>query len=117
MGFCPLIDGAQAAGRIDVDVNAIGCDAYIGTGTNGSWARKAPDFAYIRKGSASLIHPAECEQGLRFVNGSTGVGSLPLIIGLGEAARAMKAEICGKSKRQLLAFGTVRMPGWPRSLK
>ena len=91
-GVLSVIDDAQAAGAIDVDVNAIGCDAYIGTGHKWIMGPKGTGFAYIRKGSASLIHPAECEQGLRFVNGSTGVGSLPLIIGLGEAARAMKAR-------------------------
>jgi selenocysteine lyase/cysteine desulfurase len=53
---------------------------------------KGTGFAYINKDSGTSIQPIEWEQGKRFVSGSTGVGSLPLVIGLGEAARAMKAR-------------------------
>ena len=91
-GIVSIIDGAQAVGAIDVDVRAIGCDAYVGTGHKWIMGPKGTGFAYINKDAATSIQPIEWEQGKRFVSGSTGVGSLPLVIGLGEAARAMKAR-------------------------
>ena len=103
-GILSVIDGAQAVGGIDVDVRAIGCDAYVGTGHKWIMGPKGTGFAYIRKDSEVLIHPAEREQGLRFVNGSAGVGSLPLIIGLGEAARAMKARDMRKVEKTIIGL-------------
>jgi selenocysteine lyase/cysteine desulfurase len=91
-GIVSIVDGAQAVGAIDVDVRAIGCDAYVGTGHKWIMGPKGTGFAYIKKDSATSIQPIEWEQGKRFVSGSTGIGSLPLVIGLGEAARAMKAR-------------------------
>jgi len=91
-GIVSIVDGAQAAGAIDLDVRSLGCDAYVGTGHKWIMGPKGTGFAYINKESATSIQPIEWEQGKRFVCGSTGVGSLPLVIGLGEAARAMKAR-------------------------
>jgi selenocysteine lyase/cysteine desulfurase len=91
-GIVSIVDGAQAAGAIDVDVRSLGCDAYVGTGHKWIMGPKGTGFAYINKDSATSIQPIEWEQGKRFVCGSTGVGSLPLVIGLGEAAQAMKAR-------------------------
>jgi len=91
-GIVSIVDGAQAAGVIDVDVRSLGCDAYVGTGHKWIMGPKGTGFAYISKDSGTSIQPIEWEQGKRFVCGSTGVGSLPLVIGLGEAAQAMKAR-------------------------
>ena len=91
-GIISIVDGAQAVGAIDVDVRSLGCDAYVGTGHKWIMGPKGTGFAYINKDSATSIQPIEWEQGKRFVSGSTGVGSLPLVIGLGEAARTMKAR-------------------------
>lgn len=45
---------------------------------------------YISKEASSLIQPVQREDGLRFVVGSTGIGSLPLVVGLGAAVEAMR---------------------------
>lgn len=91
-GILFIVDGAQAVGGIDVDVKALGCDAYVGTGHKWLMGPKGTGFAYINKLSAAAIQPLEREQGVRFVCGSTGVGSLPLVVGLGAAAEAMKTR-------------------------
>ncbi len=91
-GILFIVDGAQAVGCIDVDVKALACDAYVGTGHKWLMGPKGTGFAYINKSSAAAIQPLEREQGLRFICGSTGVGSLPLVIGLGEAAQAMRSR-------------------------
>ena len=91
-GILTVIDGAQAVGCIDVDVAKIGCDVYVGTGHKWIMGPKGTGFAYISKAASELVHPVEWEQGRRYVSGSTGVGTLPLVVGLGEAAAAMKAK-------------------------
>jgi selenocysteine lyase/cysteine desulfurase len=103
-GILSIIDGAQAAGCIDVNVTTIGCDAYAGTGHKWIMGPKGTGFAYINKDAASLIQPIELEQGKRFVSGSTGVGSLPLVIGLGEAAQAMKDRGMRSVEQRIVAL-------------
>jgi selenocysteine lyase/cysteine desulfurase len=83
-----VIDGAQAVGNIEVDVRAIGCDAYAGPGHKWLMAPKGTGFLYISKGAASRIQPIEWEDGPKYVVGSAGIGALPLIVGLGAAIEA-----------------------------
>ena len=88
-GILSVIDGAQAVGGIDVDVRKLGCDAYVGTGHKWLMGPKGTGFVYINNDKRSLIQPVQREDGVRFVVGSTGVGSLPLIVGLGAACETM----------------------------
>ena len=88
-GILSVIDGAQAVGGIDVDVKRLGCDAYVGTGHKWLMGPKGTGFVYINKDKNSFIQPVQREDGMRFVVGSTGVGSLPLVVGLGAACEAM----------------------------
>lgn len=83
-----VIDGAQAVGNIEVDLKAIGCDAYAAPGHKWLMAPKGTGFLYIRKEAASQIQPVEWLDGTRYVVGSAGMGSLPLIVGLRAAIEA-----------------------------
>ena len=85
-----IIDGAQAVGNIEVNVAAIGCDAYAAPGHKWLMAPKGTGFLYINKAAASRIQPIEWEDGRRYVVGSAGMGSLPLIAGLGAAIEAAR---------------------------
>ncbi len=49
-GALALIDGAQAVGQIQVDVQALGCDAYVGSPHKWLMAPKGTGFLYIRRG-------------------------------------------------------------------
>ena len=89
-GILSVVDGAQAVGGMAVNVKALGCDAYAGTGHKWLMGPKGTGFLYISKDARSAIQPVEREGGTRFVTSSTGVGSLPLVVGLGTAAEAMK---------------------------
>jgi selenocysteine lyase/cysteine desulfurase len=80
-----IVDGAQAVGNFEVDVSALGCDAYAAPGHKWLMAPKGTGFLYISKAAASRIQPVEWEQGRKCVAGSTGMGPLPLIVGLGAA--------------------------------
>lgn len=83
-----VIDGAQAVGNIEVDVKSIGCDAYAAPGHKWLLAPKGTGFLYINKDAASRIQPVEWTDGKAYVLGSAGMGSLPLIVGLGAAIQA-----------------------------
>ena len=85
-----IIDGAQAVGNIEVDVKAIGCDAYAAPGHKWLMAPKGTGFLYIRKEASSQIQPVEWGDGKTYVVGSAGIGSLPLIVGLGAGIEAAK---------------------------
>jgi selenocysteine lyase/cysteine desulfurase len=85
-----VVDGAQAVGGIDVDVRKLGCHAYVATGHKWLMGPKGTGFLYISKDASSLIQPIQRENGLRFVVGSTGIGSLPLVVGLGAAVEAVR---------------------------
>lgn len=89
-GILCVVDGAQAVGGIDVDVKKLGCHAYVATGHKWLMGPKGTGFLYISKEAGSLIQPVQREDGLRFVAPSTGVGSLPLVVGLGAAVEAMR---------------------------
>jgi selenocysteine lyase/cysteine desulfurase len=89
-GILCVVDGAQAVGGIDVDVRKLGCHAYVATGHKWLMGPKGTGFLYISKEASSLIQPVQREDGVRFVVGSTGIGSLPLVVGLGAAVEAMR---------------------------
>jgi len=89
-GILCVVDGAQAVGGIEVDVRKLGCDAYVGTGHKWLMGPKGTGFLYISKDASAAIQPVQREDGFRFVVGSTGIGSLPLVVGLGAAVEAMQ---------------------------
>jgi selenocysteine lyase/cysteine desulfurase len=89
-GILCVVDGAQAVGGVDVDVMKLGCDAYVATGHKWLMGPKGTGFLYISKAASSSIQPVQREDGLRFVAPSTGIGSLPLVVGLGAAVEAMR---------------------------
>ena len=97
-----IIDGAQAVGNIDVDVRAIGCDAYAAPGHKWLLAPKGTGFLYVSKTAGGRIKPIEWEDGLRYVVGSSGMGSLPLIVGLGAAIEAARKRGIATSEAQNL---------------
>ena len=89
-GILTVVDGAQAVGGIEVDVKKLRCDAYVSTGHKWLMGPKGTGFLYISKDASSSIQPIQRENGVRFVVGSTGVGSLPLVVGLGAAVEAVR---------------------------
>ena len=97
-----IVDGAQAVGNIEVDVKAIGCDAYAAPGHKWLMAPKGTGFLYIRKEATSQIQPVEWTDGKAFVIGSSGIGSQPVIVGLGAAIEAAKKRGIAISETQNL---------------
>ena len=98
-----IVDGAQAAGNIEVDVKSIGCDAYAAPGHKWLMAPKGTGFLYISKDAASRIQPVEWTDAKTYVAGSAGIGSLPLVVGLGAAIEAaLKGGIAATEARNIV---------------
>jgi selenocysteine lyase/cysteine desulfurase len=48
-GALAIVDGAQAVGQVQVDVKALGCDAYVGSPHKWMMAPKGTGFMYLRR--------------------------------------------------------------------
>ena len=101
-GALCVVDGAQAIGGIEVDVRKLGCDAYVGTGHKWLMGPKGTGFLHISKNASSSIQPVQRQQGVRFVVGSTGIGNLPLVVGLGAAVEAMQKRGMASVEKRII---------------
>lgn len=112
-----IVDGAQAVGNTEVDVKSIGCDAYAAPGHKWLMAPKGTGFLYINKDSASKIQPVEWTDGKTYVVGSSGIGSLPLIVGLGAAIDAAQKRVVAASETRNLVLRTRAYEGLKKIAK
>ncbi|WP_082765334.1 MULTISPECIES: aminotransferase class V-fold PLP-dependent enzyme [unclassified Phenylobacterium] len=116
-GVSCVVDGAQAWGQIPVDVKAIGCHAYATTGHKWMMGPKGCGVLYLSPDARETFQPVQLEDGHRFVSNATGVGCLPLAIGLGAAAEAMSrrgiAEVAAHNMtlRDRAYEGLASIPG------
>ena len=92
-GALAIVDGAQAVGQIQVDVSAIGCDAYVGSPHKWMLAPKGTGFMFIRRDVqerfwttlASYQWDNHDDGAFRFMQ--YGTGSVPVVEGLSAALR------------------------------
>ncbi|MEK7811416.1 MAG: cysteine desulfurase family protein [Pseudomonadota bacterium] len=86
MGVLFHTDAAQSAGKIEIDVDALGVDLLTLAGHK-FYATKGVGALYVRSGTPikAILFGADQEHGLR-----PGTENVPLIVGLGEAARLAK---------------------------
>jgi selenocysteine lyase/cysteine desulfurase len=103
-GVLCVVDGAQAVGGMPVDVKALGCHAYATTGHKWLLAPKGLGLLYISADAAEAIKPVQWMRGKKFVAGSTGVGPLVLVAGLGAAIDAATARGLAEIERHNLAL-------------
>jgi selenocysteine lyase/cysteine desulfurase len=101
-GVLCIVDGAQALGQIAIDVKALGCHAYAASGHKWLMGPKGTGLLYVSPDAAEAIAPIQWEGGKRYVGGSTGVGSLPLVLGLGVAIEQAAARGVASIERRLL---------------
>lgn len=91
-GAVSVVDGAQAAGGIVVDVKVLGADVYVTSGHKWLLGPKGTGILYISAGLGSRIQPIALEGGRASYSGSSGVRNIPGLIGLGEAIRYLAAR-------------------------
>ena len=91
-GILCVVDGAQAAGCVPVDVKALGCHAYATTGHKWVLGPKGTGVLYVSADAADAIQPIQWMGGKRVTSASTGIGPLPIVVGLGAAIDALQAR-------------------------
>jgi isopenicillin-N epimerase len=128
-----IVDGAQAVGQIRVDVNAMGCDAYVGSPHKWMLAPKGTGFMYLRRDVqdrfwttlASYQWDNHADGAFRFMQ--YGTGSVPVVEGFTTALRFIEkigmprierwdAALTKRLRERLAGIPKVRMasPADPR---
>jgi cysteine desulfurase len=89
MGVLFHTDAAQSAGKIEIDVEALGVDLLTLAGHK-FYATKGVGALYVRSGTPikSILFGADQEHGLR-----PGTVNVPLVVGMGEAARLAQKHL------------------------
>jgi len=93
--FC-IVDGAQAAGAIKVNVKELGCHAYATSGHKWLLGPKGTGLLYISKDAQAAIRPIQFDESYNTYNNGNGVVNLPCILGLAKAIEYL--ESVGMSK-------------------
>lgn len=84
-GILCIVDGAQAAGAIKVNVKELGCHAYATSGHKWLMGPKGTGLLYISKESQDIIRPMQFEESRNTYNEGSGTVNLPAILGLAKA--------------------------------
>lgn len=84
-GCIAVVDGAQAVGGISVNVKALGCHAYATSGHKWMLGPKGTGLLYLSEELGTKVDPISLQGGRLAYSTSSGVASLPSVIGLGAA--------------------------------
>jgi len=84
-GCIAVVDGAQAVGGIAVDLKALGCHAYATSGHKWLMAPKGTGLLYLSEELGKTIDPIALEGGRAAYSSSSGVTSIPSVLGIGAA--------------------------------
>jgi selenocysteine lyase/cysteine desulfurase len=95
-GALCIVDGAQAAGAIEVNVKKLGCHVYATSGHKWLMGPKGTGLLYLSKEAQEIIRPMQFEESYNTYNDGNGVVNLACILGLGKAIEYL--ESIGMSK-------------------
>ena len=90
-GSLCIVDGAQAAGAIEVNVKKLGCHAYATSGHKWLMGPKGTGILYISKEAQERIRPIQFEESYNTYNDGNGVVNLACILGLGKAIEYLES--------------------------
>jgi selenocysteine lyase/cysteine desulfurase len=90
-GCIAVVDGAQAVGGIAVDVKALGCHAYATSGHKWLLAPKGTGLLYLSEELGKTIDPIALQGGRAAYSESSGVTSIPSVLGIGAAITYVSA--------------------------
>lgn len=101
--FC-IVDGAQSAGAIKVNVKELGCHAYAMSGHKWLMGPKGTGLLYISKDAQAAIRPIQFEESYNTYNNGNGVVNLPCILGLAKAIEYLESVGIGKVEERNLSL-------------
>lgn len=90
-GALCIVDGAQAAGAIPVNVKKLGCHAYATSGHKWLMGPKGTGLLYISKDAQDIIRPIQFEESYNTYNDGNGVVNLACILGLAKAIEYLES--------------------------
>lgn len=101
--FC-VVDGAQAAGAIKVNVKELGCHAYATSGHKWLMGPKGTGLLYLSKDAQSSIRPMQFEESYNTYNDGNGVVNLACILGLAKAIEYLETAGINKVEEHNLSL-------------
>ncbi|HEY1552484.1 MAG TPA: aminotransferase class V-fold PLP-dependent enzyme [Kofleriaceae bacterium] len=90
-GAISVVDGAQAAGGIAVDVKQLGCDVYATSGHKWLLGPKGTGLLYLNDALGDRVELIALQDGRAVYSHSAGVCSIPSVHGLGAAIDYVRA--------------------------
>jgi selenocysteine lyase/cysteine desulfurase len=99
-----IVDGAQAAGAIKVNVKELGCHAYATSGHKWLMGPKGTGLLYLSKDVQDIIRPMQFEESYNTYNDGNGVVNLACILGLGKAIEYLESVGISKIEEHNLAL-------------
>jgi selenocysteine lyase/cysteine desulfurase len=103
-GVLCIVDGAQAAGAIRVNVRELGCHAYATSGHKWLLGPKGTGLLYIAKEAQSIIRPMQFEESYNTYNDGNGVVNLATILGLAASIEYLQSVGIAKVEEHNLAL-------------
>lgn len=103
-GILCIVDGAQAAGAIKVNVKELGCHAYATSGHKWLMGPKGTGLLYLSKDAQDLIRPMQFEESYNTYNDGNGVVNLACILGLGKAIEYLESVGISKIEEHNLSL-------------
>jgi selenocysteine lyase/cysteine desulfurase len=103
-GILCVVDGAQAAGAIRVNVKELGCHAYATSGHKWLMGPKGTGLLYLSKDAQTLIRPMQFEESYNTYNDGNGVVNLACILGLGKAIEYLESVGMAKVEEHNLSL-------------
>jgi selenocysteine lyase/cysteine desulfurase len=103
-GCWTVVDGAQGAGAMPVDIRAIGCHAYAASGHKWLLGPKGTGLLYLSDDIADALDALPLAAGRHANSDSTGIGNIAGMIGLGTAIDYLQTIGLGRIEAHNLAL-------------
>ncbi|MCU1289587.1 MAG: hypothetical protein JWN60_1816 [Acidobacteria bacterium] len=103
-GILCIVDGAQAAGAIKVNVKELGCHAYATSGHKWLMGPKGTGLLYLSKDAQDVIRPMQFDESYNTYNNGNGVVNLACILGLAKAIEYLESVGISKVEEHNLSL-------------
>jgi selenocysteine lyase/cysteine desulfurase len=90
-GCIAVVDGAQAIGAGPIDVKALGCHVYATSGHKWLLGPPGTGLLYLSEELAAAVDPIALQAGRASYSESSGVSSIPSVLGMGAAIAYLSA--------------------------